>query len=130
SITSLESRLLKVKALFTMTVCSFKYYSPRSGISWEDELQGKESLQVISSAIQEKQTNYQPYQLSRTNNYEREWSKNHHNITSPWSSKVSFSASQSNCSMDKNNGTQSLEATKNNQCLLEVKSGKDYQRCV
>ncbi|CAG8646619.1 7941_t:CDS:2, partial [Funneliformis mosseae] len=53
SITSLESRLLKVKALFVMTVCSFKYYSPRSGISWEDELQGKESLQAISSAIQE-----------------------------------------------------------------------------
>ncbi|GBB86190.1 hypothetical protein RclHR1_12630008 [Rhizophagus clarus] len=46
------------------------------------------------------------------------------------SGEVSFSTSQPDWSMDGNNGTPSLEAPSNNKCLLEIKPGKNYQRCI
>jgi len=46
------------------------------------------------------------------------------------SGEVSFSTSQPNLSIDKYNGTQSLEVSSNNKRLLEIKPGKDYQRCI
>ncbi|RGB36488.1 hypothetical protein C1646_741713 [Rhizophagus diaphanus] len=46
------------------------------------------------------------------------------------SGEVSFSTSQPDWSMDGNNGTPSLEAPRNNKCLLEIKPGKNYQRCI
>src|SRR2546430_1256575 len=46
------------------------------------------------------------------------------------SGEVSFSTSQPNLSMDKYNGTQLLEASSSNKRLLEIKPGKDHQRCI
>ncbi len=43
---------------------------------------------------------------------------------------VSFSAFQPNLSMDNYNEAQSQILSSNNQCLLKIKPGKDYHRCI
>src|SRR5438270_8066366 len=44
--------------------------------------------------------------------------------------EISFLASQSSLSMDNHNERQMQKSSSNNQCLLEVKSERDYQRCI
>ena len=44
--------------------------------------------------------------------------------------EISFLASQSSLSMDNYNERQMQKSSSNDQCLLEVKSERDYQRCI
>ncbi|CAG8614290.1 7224_t:CDS:2 [Funneliformis caledonium] len=114
----------------------------------------KESLQAISSAIQEQSSFQQPQ--STANCCKSEWNHDHdnypmgcprlplHNQFSPPKerpqdkktevhksepSEIPFSASRPNSSVDNNNG-KSQKLSNNDQRLLEVEPGKNYRRCI
>ncbi|RIA95264.1 hypothetical protein C1645_734230 [Glomus cerebriforme] len=120
-----------------------------------EEQNCKESLQSISSAIQE-QSNFQQPQCSTTNGCKSEWNHDYHNypmgcsmlplhnqlslpkgrpqdkkneihISEP--GEIPFSASQPNLLMD-NYNRQLQKFFNNNQCLLEIELRKNYRRCI
>ncbi|CAI2187142.1 3820_t:CDS:2, partial [Funneliformis geosporum] len=98
----------------------------------DEEQKGKESLQTVFSAIQKKQSNFQQRKWSTTNDYsiKKSQKEKEKKFFISKSGEVFFMASQPNLLIDNYNGAKSLETSGSNQCLLEVKTGKNNPRCI
>ncbi|CAI2178955.1 6135_t:CDS:2 [Funneliformis geosporum] len=111
----------------------------------EEEQQWMDSVQKNSSSVQEKQPYFQQSpKTSKTNKIEGEWGHDRYNNSMGCSmlpvydqymflkerSQGTFSAPKPTLSMDNHVRTNTRKEASNNKRLLEVKTGKSYQRCI